>query len=280
MSSENTKIITNPSDDDFEIVNLVFQSKLLKSRGINTNSLSITCLDLISRGRIQVNIDDIESIKVNKNSIFKTKNIEKELEIMEKIQFTINSKQMKKLNQKNQNVLNMFKDINKSHEFNLKSMYEKVLNKDIAIKFTKQYNNYLKSVQRESKYSKDNYKNIIENGTYTLYGNNLNNEWKEFKNQLKSKQQYALINEESEKPEEILDKWIIYGKCFDIEKNVLKNIESNCPDYQSDLYNFLKIDGANLLKTIFDKALSNGKIELKGDGSVPAGNSKHFVPGF
>lgn len=282
MNSENTFIIPDiPSDDDYALINLLFQSKLLKSREINTNSLTISCLDLIKRERIYVNVnEDIESVKINKNPIFKTKNqLEKELEIMEKIQFKINSKQMKKLNQKDQIILNMFKDINKTHEFNLKSMYEKILKKEVAIKFTEYFNDYVKSMERENKYSQENYKDIVNDGDYTLEGNKLSKEWKDFKSQIKSNEAFSSINDESNK-RDILDKYLIYGRCFEIEKNVLKNIESNYPNYRSELFDFLKYDGADLLKIIFDKGISNGKIERRGDGSVPVGNSKYFVPGF
>ena len=282
MYSENTNINPDiPSDEDYALINLLFQSKILKSREINTNSLTISCLDLIERERINVNInEDIGPIKINKNPIFKTKSqFEKELEIMENILFKINSKQMKKLNQRDQIILNMFKDINKTHEFNLKSMHEKILKKEVAIKFTEYFNDYVKSMERENKYSQENYKDIVNNGDYTLEGNKLSKEWKEFKNQIKSNKAYYSLNEESDK-QDILDKYLIYGRCFEIEKSVLKNIENNHPDYRSELFDFLKYDGADLLKIIFDKGISNGKIERKGDGSVPVGNSKYFVPGF
>ena len=268
-----------PSDDDYVLVNLIFQNKLFKSREITANSLVITCLDLISRERINIDFNEnIDSIKINKNHLIKTKShLENELELMENIQFAVNSKQMKKLMPKDQIVLNMFKDINKSHTFDLKSMYEKLLKKEVAIKFSKYFQDYVKSVERENKLSEEGYKDIIEDGIFTFKGNELSQEWKDFKSQLKSKETYSNISEESK---DILDKYLIYGRCFEIEKSVLKNVENSNLEYESNLYGFLKYNGADLLKLIFDKGLSNSKIEKKGDGSIPAGNSKYFVPGF
>ena len=60
-----------PNDEDYPIINLLFQNKLLKSREINTNTLIITCLDLISRERINIRTnDEIETIRID---IFKYK---------------------------------------------------------------------------------------------------------------------------------------------------------------------------------------------------------------
>ena len=274
MTSNNQATI--PNDEDYVLVNLIYQKKKLKPEAINTNSLTITTLDLISRERIKINLNEnISSLNPNKKSLFKTRNLNKELETMGNISFTINSKNMKKLNQKDQIVLNMFKDINKSHEFNLKSMYEKMSNKDVAIKFSKHFNDYAKSVKRENKFSDTDYKDIIQDGLFTLKGNQIDKEWKDFKKQLKSKDIYRIEDGSMD----IFDKYIIYGRCFEIEDKVLKNIKSINQDYESDLFNFSSIDGGNLLKLIFNKGIENSKIELKGDGSVPLGNSKYFVPG-
>ena len=264
-----------PNDEDYPIINLLFQNKLLKSREISTNSLIISCLDLISRERINIRTDDeIETIKNSKGPILKT-NIKKELELMENIEFTINSKQMKKLNQRDQIVLKMFKDINKDYHFDLKSMYERMSKQEIAIKFAKYFDDYSKSLKRETKYDENNYKDILTNGTFTMRGNGLKKEWKEFNNHLKSdKSLYSLENVEN------FDKYMIYGRCFDIERDIIKNINNSGLDYESQLINFLTCNGADLLKIIFEKGISNSKVERKGDGSVPMGNSKYFVPGF
>ena len=275
--NDSKSAIKVPSDETYPIVNLLFQNKLLKSNELNTNSLTLSCLDLIDIGRINIEFnDEIESINIKKNPIFKGKGqMEKELKIMENIKFTINSKSMKKLSKRDQIILNMFKDINKNYEFDLKSMYEKMFKKEIAINFAKYFNDYVKSTQRESKYSEESYKDIIENGLFTFKGNELSNEWKEFKNDLKSNESF--YNKENEN---LFDKYLIYGRTFEIEENVIKNIKKAEPDYDSDLFKFLNYNGAELLKLIFDKGLSNSKIERKGDGSVPLGNSKYFVPGF
>lgn len=268
-----------PNDDDYVLVNLIFQKKQLKPDAINTNSLAISSLNLISEGRIKIGLNEnINSVKLSKNHLFKTKGqLEKELELMENIRFTINSKNMKKLNQKDQTILKMFKDINKTHEFDLKSMYEKMLNKEVAIRFSKHFNDYVKSIRMENKFRDEAYKDIIQDGRFSLKGNQIDKDWKDFKKQLKSKDTYSKMDNESMK---ILDKYLIYGRCFEIEDNVLKNIKSTNPDYDSDLFNFLILGGSDLLKLIFDKGMQNSKIERKGDGSVPVGNSKYFVPGF
>lgn len=277
MNAETQK--TNPNNDDYVLVNLIFQKNMMKPEAINTNSLTISSLDLIFRKRIKIILTgDTDSEKLKKNPLFKTKShLKKELELMGKIQFTINSKNMKKLNQRDQIILNMFKDINKTHEFNLRSMHEKLLNKEVAIKFHKHFNDYAKSIKRENKFSDGNYKDIIEGGLFTKKGNQISKGWKDFKKQLKSKEAYSKMDDESE---DILDKYLIYGRCFEIEDNVLKNIRNANPNYDSDLFKFLSIGGGDLLKLIFDKAIQNSKIEMKGDGSVPVGNSKYFVPGF
>ncbi len=266
-----------PDDEIFPIINLVYQSKILKSKELNTNSMVISCLDLISRERINIRFsEEIQSIKAGKKPLLNTGH-KRELEIMEKIEFTINSKQMKKLYQRDQTVLKMFKDINKNHVFDLKSMYEKISKKEVAINFAKYFNNYVKSVQRETKFNEKEYGNIIKDGTFTFEGNELHKEWNEFKHAIKSdKSYYTDVENESE----FFDKYLIYGKCFEIEKDVLKNIQKTNPDYDSKLYKFLSYNGDELLKLNFDKGLSNSKIERKGDGSIPAGNSKYFVPGF
>ena len=85
---------------------------------------------------------------------------------------------MKKLNQTNQIVLKMFKDINKDYLFDLKSMYERMCKKEIAIKFVKCFNDYSKSVKRETRYDGNNYNDILANGNLTIKGNGLNKEWK------------------------------------------------------------------------------------------------------
>lgn len=263
-----------PNDEDYSIINLLFQNKLLKSKEINTNTLTITCLDLISRERINVKInDEIESIKMSKN-ILKSKN-NNDLKLMENMEFTINSKQMKKLNQRDQTVLKMFKDINKDYHFDLKSMFDKISKKEIAIKFAKYFNDYSKSLKRETKYDESNCKDILQDGNFTIEGNLLKKEWKEFSNELKSNRSLYSIDNDKD-----FDKYLIYGRCFNMKKDIIKNIDMIDGNYESQLFKFLTYDGDDLLKMIFDKGISNSKVERKGDGSVPVGNSKYFVPGF
>ena len=58
--------------------------------------------------------------------------------------------------------------------------------KEIAIKFAKYFDDYSKSLKRETKYDESNYKDILTNGNFTMKGNGLKKEWKEFHNHLKS----------------------------------------------------------------------------------------------
>ena len=263
-----------PSDETYPIVNLLFQKKLFKSKEISTDSLIINCLNLIDIGRIEIDMaEEIKNIKLSNNPILKKGQSEKEMELMKNIKFKINSKEMKKLNHSEQIILKMFKDINKNHEFDLKSMYERMAKDKVAINFAKYFIDYTKALEHENKYNDKNYKDIIQEGEFTLKGNESNKKWQEFKNNLKS-------NKEFYQKEELFDKYLIYGRCFEIEKSIIKNIEKTNPDFESNLFNFLKHNGNELLKLIFDKGISNSKIEIKGDGSVPIGNSKYFVPGF
>ena len=274
MNTENE--IKIPSDEAYPIINLIFERNIFKASEIDYRSLTITCLDLISKNRIAVNIDEeIKAKKINKHPIIKTKSyLKKELEIMECIEFTINSKHMKELANVEKTVLNMFKNINKSHTFNLKSMYEKMLNKKIAIKFNEAFQEYVKSLKREGKISDNEFKDIVEEGMFTFKGNELSNEWKKFKKTLKSKDFIEGKSDES------LDIILLYGKCFEIDGAIISNIEKSKEDYDSDLYKFLKVNGAELLDLIFNAGIINSKVERKGDGSIPVGNSKYFVPGF
>ena len=77
-------------------------------------------------------------------------------------------------------------------------------------------------------------------------------------------------------PESVLENstQVIYGSCFDIEKDVLKIRENNTP-----LTDFIDKDGYKLLNIIFNNALLNVTEKRKGDGIFYGVNDKYTIPG-
>lgn len=67
---------------------------------------------------------------------------------------------------------------------------------------------------------------------------------------------------------------IIYGTCFNMEKETLKLRENN-----SQLCNFIDKDGYKLWNLLFDNALSHAKEKRKGDGIFSGVNDKYTIPG-
>jgi hypothetical protein len=67
---------------------------------------------------------------------------------------------------------------------------------------------------------------------------------------------------------------ILYGACFDIEKDALKIRENNTP-----LTDFIDKDGYKLLNIIFNNALLNVSEKRKGDGIFYGVNDKYTIPG-
>ena len=88
----------------------------------------------------------------------------------------------------------------------------------------------------------------------------------------------AIIKELTEKyPPESADEnsmQILYGSCFDIEKDALKVRENNTP-----LTNFIDKDGYKLLNIIFNNALSNVTEKRRGNGIFYGINDKYTIPG-
>ena len=67
---------------------------------------------------------------------------------------------------------------------------------------------------------------------------------------------------------------ILYGACFDIEKDALSIRENNTP-----LTDFIDKDGYKLLNIIFNNALRHVSEKRKGDGIFYGVNDKYTIPG-
>lgn len=256
--------ITNPpSEDAYPIVAALFINKRFNNRVIKVNSLSLTILDLIRKGQIKCDIDVKESYNVNK----KITNVD--FEVMKNITLRIaNSGELKTSETL---AINLLKTMNKSKKFNLKDMLKQSNNTSIANKFKNDFIDYKQAVENENGYSPENYRDIVENKKFTSKGKELKNRWKGYQEYLKSQ-------ELSEKypPQSVEENasQIIYGACFDIEKETLELREND-----SQLSDFIDKDGYKLLNIIFSNALSNVKEKSKGDGIFYGVNDKYTIPG-
>lgn len=144
-------------------------------------------------------------------------------------------------------------------------------NSSIANKFEKDYNEFVKALKNENGFNDKNYKDILLNAKLTDKGKELKKEWKHYKEYLKSKDLT-----EKYPPESVLENstQVIYGSCFDIEKDVLKIRENNTP-----LTDFIDKDGYKLLNIIFNNTLLNVTEKRKGDGIFYGVNDKYTIPG-
>ena len=144
-------------------------------------------------------------------------------------------------------------------------------NSSIANKFEKDYNEFVKALKNENGFNDKNYKDILLNAKLTDKGKELKKKWKQYKEYLKSKDLT-----EKYPPESVLENstQVIYGSCFDIEKDVLKIRENNTP-----LTDFIDKDGYKLLNIIFNNALLNVTEKRKGDGIFYGVNDKYTIPG-
>ena len=102
-------------------------------------------------------------------------------------------------------------------------------------------------------------------------GKELKKEWKSFQDYLKSKDLCEKYPPESAGENSAQ---VIYGACFDIEKDTLKIRENNTP-----LTDFIDKDGYKLLNIIFNNALLNVSEKRKGDGIFYGVNDKYTIPG-
>jgi len=167
--------------------------------------------------------------------------------------------------------INLLKNMNKNKKFNLKFMAKQSNNSSIADKFEKDFNEFIKSIKIENNYDGENYRDILENNKLTGKGKDLKKDWKNYRDYLKSRELTEKYPPESEAENSVQ---ILYGACFDIEKNVLNIRENN-----SQLTEFIDKDGYKLLNIIFNNALLNVSEKRKGDGIFYGVNDKYTIPG-
>lgn len=256
---ENENIKNPPSDDSYSMIPILFA----KNDQISVNTLSLTILDLINKDQIKCDIELNDSYEVGK------KLTPEDMEVMKKITLRIANKGELKTSETA--AINLLKNMNKTKKFNLKSMAKQSNNSSIANKFEKDLNEFAKAIKNENEYDGKNYKDILENGKLTSKGKEIKKEWNDFQNYLKSKD----LTEKY--PPESIDEnssQILYGACFDIEKNALKIRENNTP-----LTDFIDKDGYKLLNIIFNNALLNVSEKRKGDGIFYGVNDKYTIPG-
>lgn len=248
-----------PSNDSYPMIHILFT----KNNGINVNTLSLTILNLIKKGQIKCNIELNDSYEVGK------KLNHDDMEVMKKITLRIANKGNIKTSETL--AINILKSMNKNKKFNLKSMAKQSNITSIANKFEKDFNEFIKALKNENEYDGENYKNLLENGKLTNKGKDIEKEWKKFQNYLKSKElteKYPPVSIEENSEQ------IIYGCCFDIEKDILKIRENN-----TQLTDFIDKDGYKLLNIIFNNALLNVSEKRKGNGIFYGVNDKYSIPG-
>lgn len=253
----NTKKI--PSEDSYPMISILFT----KNNAIGANALSLTILDLINQDQIKCDIDFDDSYEVGK------KLTPKDMEIMKKITLRIANKGELKTSETY--AINLLKNMNKNKKFNLKSMAKQSNNSSIANKFEKDLAEYVKGIKNENDYDGKNYRDILNDGKLTSKGNDLKMEWTHFQDYLKSKD---LTEKYPPQSVEENSMQIIYGACFDIEKDALKIRENN-----TALTDFIDKDGYKLLNIIFNNALLNVTEKRKGDGIFYGANDKYTIPG-
>ena len=256
---ENRNIKKIPSEDSYPMISILFT----KNNAIGANALSLTILDLINQDQIKCDIDFDDSYEVGK------KLTPKDMEIMKKITLRIANKGELKTSETY--AINLLKNMNKNKKFNLKSMAKQSNNSSIANKFEKDLAEYVKGIKNENDYDGKNYRDILNDGKLTSKGNDLKMEWTHFQDYLKSKD---LTEKYPPQSVEENSMQIIYGACFDIEKDALKIRENN-----TALTDFIDKDGYKLLNIIFNNALLNVTEKRKGDGIFYGANDKYTIPG-
>ena len=261
MLSENAKL--PPSDDAYPLIATIFIDKHFNKREISVNSLSLTILELIKDEQIKCDIESQESYTIGK------KLNEKDMDVMKSITLRIANKGELKTSQTQ--AINLLKTMNKSKKFNLKDMLKKSRNTAIANKFKEDFLEFRKAIENENAYSPNDYKDILKNGKFTKKGKEIKKEWKNYQDYLKSKELTEKYPPESDDEN---SSQIIYGACFNIEKEVLDLRENN-----SSLSDFIDKDGYKILNIIFNNTLSNSSEKNKGDGIFYGVNDKYTIPG-
>ena len=257
-NQKSEKIKNPPSEDSYPMIPILFEKN-----EITVKSLSLTILDLIHKDQIKCDIDFEGSYKVgNKLTL-------EDMEVMKKITLRIANKGELKTSETM--AIKLLKNMNKNKKFNLKSMAKQSNNSSIANKFEKDFHEFVKALKNENEYDGESYEDILENGKLTNNGKELKKEWKDFQDYLKSKDLTEKYPPESDDENSAQ---IIYGACFDIEKDALKIRENN-----TSLTDFIDKDGYKLLNIIFNNALMNVSEKRKGDGIFYGVNDKYSIPG-
>lgn len=256
---EDENIKNPPSDDSYSMIQILFSG----NNEISVKTLSLTILELIKKDQIKCDIDLDESYEVGK------KLTPEDMEVMKRITLRIANKGELKTSETA--AIKLLKTMNKSKKFNLKAMAKQTNNTSVANRFEKDLSEFVKAIENENGYDGENYTDLLENGKLTKKGKELKKEWKSFQDYLKSEdltQKYPpqSIDENSMQ--------IIYGSCFDIEKDALKARENN-----TSLTDFIDKDGYKLLNIIFNNALLNVNTKRKGTGIFYGVNDKYTIPG-
>ena len=258
------KTIKNPpSDDAYPIVSTLFVKKRFNKHEILINSLSLTILNLINQDQIKCEIEWENTHSVGK------KLTEEDLEVMKNITLRIANKG--ELKTSHSLAIKLLKTMNKNKKFNLKDMLKQSKNPAIADKFEKDFMEFRSAIENENEYTSKDYKDILANGKFTGKGKELQKEWENFKKYLKSQDLTEKYPPESAEEN---SSQIIYGACFNMEKDVLKLRDNN-----SILCDFIDKDGYKLLNIIFNNTLSHISEKRKGDGIFYGVNDKYTIPG-
>lgn len=261
MTDENIR--NPPSDDAYPIVSTLFVNKRFNKHEILVNSLSLTILNLIRQDQIRCDINWENSHVVGK------KLNENDLEVMKSITLRIANKGEMKTSESI--AINLLKTMNKNKKFNLKDMLKQSKNSAIANTFNRDFIEFKKALENENNYSPKEYKDIIIDGKFSANGKNLRKEWENFQNYLKSKE---LTEKYPPQSADENSSQIIYGACFNIERDVLDIREND-----STLTDFIDKDGYKLLNIIFNNTLSNVTEKHKGNGIFYGVNDKYTIPG-
>lgn len=248
-----------PSSDSYSMI----QTSFSKNNEISIKTLSLTILDLINKGQIKCDIDLEESYEVGK------KLTPQDMEVMKKITLRIANKGELKTSETT--AINLLKTMNKNKKFNLKAMAKQSNNTSTANRFAKDLNEYANAIKNENNYDGKNYSDILENGKLTRKGKEIKKEWKNYQDYLKSQDLTEKYPPESVEENSAQ---IIYGACFDIEKETL-NLREN----STTLTDFIDKDGYKLLNIIFNNALLNVNEKRKGTGIFYGVNDKYTIPG-
>lgn len=258
-SQDNENIKNPPSDDSYPMVSILYS----KNNAPAINALSLTILDLIDQGQIKCDIDLDDSYEVGK------KLAPQDMEVMKKITLRLANKGELKTSESL--AIKLLKNMNRNKKFNLKAMAKQSNNTSTANKFEDDLDEFFNALKKENEYDGENYRDVLQNAKLTGKGKEIKKEWDGFKDYLKSKDLTEKYPPESVEENSTQ---ILYGACFDIEKDALSIRENNTP-----LTDFIDKDGYKLLNIIFNNALLNVNKKRKGTGIFYGVNDKYTIPG-